>query len=110
MTTQNNVTQPNPQVSFIKPVLIGAAIAFLVISFFVFGVDYTDPAWGEYWRIRPLLITPLAGAIGGAFYAFMAYQSARGFNKALTILLSIVVYLIGVWMGVVVGLDGTMWD
>ncbi|WP_210465118.1 potassium transporter KefB [Rufibacter roseolus] len=111
MTTQNNLTaQPNHSVSIMKPVLIGAAIALLVISFFVFGVDYPNPAWGKYWMIKPLIITPLAGATGGAFYAFMAYQSSRGFNRTLAILLSIVVYLIGLWLGTVLGLAGTMWN
>jgi hypothetical protein len=90
--------------------LIGAFIAFLVISFFVFGVDKANPAWGKYWMIRPLIITPLAGAIGGAFYSFMDYQSSRGFNRTVAILLSLVVYIIGLWLGVVLGLDGTMWN
>jgi hypothetical protein len=90
--------------------LIGAGIALLVISFFVFGVDQANSEWGKFWMIRPLIITPLAGAMGGAFYFFMDYQSSRGFNKILAILLCIVVYLIGLWLGVVLGLDGTMWD
>ncbi len=96
--------------SFVIPMAIGAGIAFLVISFFVFGVDAPRPEWGAYWRIRPLIITPLAGAVGGAFYAFMTYLSARGFNKALAVFLSIAVYLVGLWLGIVLGLDGTMWD
>ncbi len=90
--------------------LIGAGIALLVISFFVFGVDNHPAEWGEYWRIRPLIITPLAGAMGGAFYAFMEYQSSRGFNRTVAILLSIVVYFVGLWLGTVLGLAGTMWD
>lgn len=93
-----------------KPVLVGAATALLVISFFVFGVDTPDPEWGSFWRIRPLIITPLAGAMGGAFYAFMDYQSSRGFNRTVAILLSLVVYFIGLWLGTVLGLAGTMWD
>ena len=111
MATKNNLpTQPFHPASFVKPVLVGAGIALIVILFFVTGADEPDPAWGKYWMIRPLLITPLAGAIGGAFYAFMHYQSSRGFNRTLAILLSIVVYFIGLWMGIVLGLDGTMWD
>jgi hypothetical protein len=95
---------------FLKPVLVGAAIALLVISFFVFGVDHPNPEWGSFWRIRPLIITPLAGAMGGAFFAFMNYQSSRGFNKTVAILLGLVVYLIGLWLGTVLGLAGTMWN
>lgn len=111
MTSQNNLTeQPNGHISIGMPMLAGAGIALLVISFFVFGVDKADPAWGKFWMIRPLIITPLAGAIGGAFYAFMDYQSSRGFNRTLAVLLSIMVYLVGLWLGIVLGLAGTMWD
>lgn len=107
--TQNNLTT-QPQASFVKPMLIGAGIALMVILFFVLGADNPNPAWGKYWMIRPLSITPTAGAVGGAFFVFMNYQGYRGFNRTLAILLSIVVYVIGLWLGVVLGLDGTMWD
>lgn len=96
--------------SFVIPMLVGAGIALLLISFFVFGIDQPHPEWARFWIIRPLIITPLAGAMGGAFYALMDYQSSRGFNRTLAILLSIVIYLIGVWLGTVLGLVGTMWD
>lgn len=111
MTHQNQIhEQQIPWGSFIKPSLIGAGIGLLVISFFVFGVDEPHPEWGRYWQLRPLIVTPLAGAIGGAFFGFMKYKSSRGFNRALAIILSIVVFVIGLFMGVVLGLDGTMWD
>ncbi|WP_205503121.1 potassium transporter KefB [Rufibacter psychrotolerans] len=110
MTTNPLTTQPHPPVSPLKPILTGAGIALLAILFFVTGVDSPRPEWGEYWMIRPLLITPLAGALGGAFYAFMDYQSARGFNRTLAILLSMVVYFVGLWLGIVLGLAGTMWN
>ena len=111
MTTKNNLTtHTNHSVSLVKPMLVGAGIALLVISFFVFGVDEPHPEWGKYWMIRPLIITPLAGAVGGAFYAFMDYQSSRGFKRTLAVLLSLVVYFIGLWLGPVLGLAGTMWN
>lgn len=106
-TTQN---QPAHPVSFVKPVIVGAGIALLVISFFVFGADNPPAEWGKYWMIRPLIVTPLAGAVGGAFYALMDYQSSRGFNRTVAILLSFVVYLVGLWLGTVLGLAGTMWN
>ena len=111
MTQQHHLpAQPNHSASWVKPVLLGALIALLAISFFVFGVDEAKPEWGKFWMIKPLLITPLAGAMGGVFYAFMEYQSTRGLNKTVAILLSIVVYCIVLWLGIVLGLAGTMWD
>ena len=111
MTHQNQLhDQQIPWGSFIRPALIGAGLALLVISFFVFGVDAPKPEWGKYWQIRPLIITPLAGAAGGAFHGFMNYQSKRGFNRILAVSLSIVVFIIALWMGIVLGLAATMWD
>ena len=111
MTQQNELqNQPKHSLSLVKPILTGAGIALLVISFFVFGVDAPRPEWGKFWMIKPLIITPLAGAVGGAFYAFMAYQSSRGLNRTVAIILSITVYLIGLWLGIVLGLNGTLWN
>lgn len=111
MTHQEELkTQKKVSPSFGIPMLVGAGVGLLVISFFVFGVDEPNQEWGQFWMIRPLIITPLAGAMGGAFYALMDYQSSRGFNRTVAILLSAVVFIIGLWLGVVLGLDGTMWD
>ncbi len=110
MAQNDNVAkQPIQPAPVIKPMLIGAAIGLLVISFFVFRTE-GDPDWGKYWRIRPLIITPLAGAMGGLFYYFMDYLSGRGFNRTVAIILSLLVFIVGLWMGIVLGLDGTMWD
>ena len=92
-------------------VLLGTAIGLAVISFFVFGVDHPDPEWGEYWRIRPLIVTPLAGASAGVLYHLMSYVRRQG--GWLTIvgwLVSILGYMIALWLGIVLGLHGTMWN
>lgn len=111
MSQRNNLTtQPNQPVSLAKPVLIGAGIALILISFFVFGVDGPNPEWGKLWMIKPLIITPLAGAMGGAFYYFMDYMSYRGLNKTVVIILSMIGFIIALWLGTVLGLNGTMWN
>lgn len=108
---KNSLTsQPQKPIAFYIPVLIGAGIAFAAISFFVFGVDCARPEWGQWWRVRPLIITPLAGAVGGAFFYFMDFMACRGMNRTVAVLLSMVVYVIGLWLGTVLGLDGTMWN
>jgi hypothetical protein len=111
MTQQNQIqTQPINQSVLVKSMLIGAGIAFAAILFFIVGAE-TQAAWGEYWRIRPLIITPLAGATGGAVFYFLNYLSTKqGWSKALAIILGIVIYIVGLWMGIVLGLDGTLWN
>jgi hypothetical protein len=111
MTQRDSVTtQPYQPVSLIKPVLIGAGIALAVISFFVFSVDEPNPAWGKLWMIRPLIVTPFAGAMGGAFFYFMDQMTYRGMNRTIAVILSLIVYIIGLWLGTVLGLVGTLWN
>ncbi len=103
-------TQKSQPVSFIKPVLIGWAIGLAVISLFIFDAE-GRPEWGDLWRIRPLIVTPLAGAAGGAFYYFMDQLRYRnGVNPTVAIILSLLVFIVGLWMGIVLGLVGTMWN
>jgi hypothetical protein len=112
MTTQNNITnRPIDKALLTRYMLFGALVGLAIISTFVFGVDHPKPDWGSYWRIRPLIITPLSGAAAGAVFYFADYIGAqRGWPKALTIALSVVISITGLWMGVVLGLAGTMWN
>ncbi len=110
MHQSNSTAQPNQPGQLAVPVLLGAGIGLIVISFFVFGVDHPHPEWGKLWMIRPLLITPAAGAMGGVFYFVMDHLSKRGLNRSLALVLSLVVFIIGLWLGIVLGLAGTLWN
>jgi hypothetical protein len=112
MTQENNSTAPsNHPAPYVKPMLLGGSIGLMLISLFVFGVDNANPEWGKFWMIKPFLLTPLAGAMGGLFYYLMNYASSNyGVNKALSIIIGLVGFLVALWLGVVLGLNGTMWD
>lgn len=108
--TNNSTSQPR-QASLTKRMLVGAGIGLLAISYFLISLDEPDPAWGKLWMIRPLIIVPLAGAMGGLcnFYLLQFYYLA-GINKTVALILSGIIFLIGLWLGIVLGLDGTMWN
>jgi hypothetical protein len=107
--TQTN--DSSSQISLTKRMLIGAAIGLAVISFFVFGVDQPNPAWGQYWMIKPLILTPLVGAMCGlSNYIIMTYYNIIGLNRIVAMIISGVVFLVGIWIGIVLGLNGTMWN
>lgn len=108
-TTQNSTAHTRAEALGI-PMLIGAGIGLILISFFVFGAGQTSPEWGKFWMIRPLLISPIAGALGGAFYHYMNSLAKRGMNTTVTAILSMSVFIITIWLGIVFGLAGTMWD
>jgi hypothetical protein len=108
--TDHSTSQPN-QVSLSKRMLIGAGIGLLVISFFLIPAGEGNPAWGTFWRIKPLVVTPFAGAMGGLCnYVIFQFRSQFGVSKIVAVILSTLVFIIGLWMGIVLGLNGTMWD
>ncbi|MES2828050.1 MAG: potassium transporter KefB [Bacteroidota bacterium] len=105
---QTNTVHPSTAA---KPMIIGAVIGLAVISMFLFSAGSGKPEWGAFWKIRPLIVTPFAGAMGGLVYYFMDHLRVEGgWKKVLANIVSILVFIIGLWMGIVLGLAGTLWD
>jgi hypothetical protein len=112
MTQRNNsnAAQSN-MAAYGKPMFIGGALALIMISMFVFSVKEPRPEWGSLWMIQPLIVSPLVGAMGGLFFFLVNYYGAKkGFNKYLTISLGLIGFIISLWMSIVLGLHGTMWN
>lgn len=111
MSMQKELQQPIDWASMGKRALLGGGIALILISIFLSGVDEPNPLWPKFWYIRPLIIVPLAGAAGGVCYYFIdRLRSQGGWQKIVTGIISLLIYIIGLWLGTVLGLDGTLWD
>jgi sterol desaturase/sphingolipid hydroxylase (fatty acid hydroxylase superfamily) len=111
MTPRDNLTLASNATSLLKRVLVGGGIALALITAFILAEKNPDPSWGKFWMVRPLIITPLAGAAGGlSFYLIHRIFHQYGWNRIMAFILSIFVYLVALWMGIVLGLDGTLWD
>ena len=94
-----------------KPMITGGVIGIILISMFVFSVDHPRPEWGNLWQLKPLIITPLGGAMGGLLFFLVNFQGTKwGLNKYLLILAGIIGFIIALWMGFVLGLNGTLWN
>lgn len=94
-----------------KCMLRGAGIGFLLISLFLVTADGARPEWGHLWMLRPLVVVPFAGAMGGLFYTFLDPWRRQGtWQRLLANALSVVVFIFGLWLGSVLGLDGTYWN
>jgi hypothetical protein len=110
------MTQANNQshlqgLSLSKRMLIGGVIGLFVASFFLVTLRSDHPDWGRFWMIQPLVVLPFAGAMGGLCnYYILLYRGLVGINKTVAIIGSIIVSVIGLWMGVVLGFHGTMWN
>ena len=110
MNASTGSTLP-PKISLTTRMVAGAGIGLAVILFFILPVHDPRPEWGKLWMLRPLIIVPMAGATGGAFsYLFLQFGRQLGVNKIVIVILSTVVFVVGLWMGIVLGLDGTLWD
>ncbi|HTF05621.1 MAG TPA: potassium transporter KefB [Bacteroidia bacterium] len=93
-----------------KRMLVGAGIAFVLIAIFLLGAGEPNPEWSKLWRLRPLLVVPFAGAMGGLFYHLMDHLRYHGgWRRVLGYALSTIVYVFGLWIGTVLGLAGTYW-
>jgi hypothetical protein len=111
MTKGNNLTSQLNKVSVTKRMLVGAGIGLLLISLFLISAGEPDPEWGKLWRIKPLIIVPLAGATGGLCnYLLVHFHRLAGLNKTIAIILSVILFIIGLWLGTVLGLNGTYWN
>ncbi|HRI79388.1 MAG TPA: potassium transporter KefB [Cyclobacteriaceae bacterium] len=109
--TQTNPSTTPTDLHLSKRMTIGAAFGLMVILFFVLGVDDAPAEWGKFWMIRPLLVETFAGAMAGACNYFLVHH--RGFiglNKTIAMILSVIVSFVGLWIGIVLGLVGTMWN
>ena len=94
-----------------KRMLQGAAIGLILISFFLIGGQEANPEWSKAWMIKPLLIVPAAGALGGLFFYNMDHLRVQGgWREPFALVLSLIVFIIVLWLGIVLGLNGTMWD
>src|SRR3954468_23016381 len=98
MTPSGNATQSG-ELSLSKRMIIGTCVGLFVILFFLLSVNDNHPDWGQYWMIRPLLVMSFAGAMAGLCnYILMRFHARFGFNKAIAVVASMIISVVGLWM------------
>jgi hypothetical protein len=111
MAQHNNATSNHRNASLTKRIVLGASIGLLLICLFLITAGSPDPAWPKLWFLRPLIIVPFAGALGGlCTYFLVKFHNMLGLNKTVAVILSILIFIVGLWMGSIVGLVGTYWN
>ncbi len=97
--------------TLIKFAIAGAVIALILISLLIFSVNTPKPEWGQHWYIRPLIVTPFITSIGGIALYFLNLKDFK--SKILNLILliiSILTFIFFLWIGTILGLDGTLWN
>ena len=112
MTERNTPTNPTIHSAPVgKRMLIGAGIALTLITIFILNAGEPNPEWPKLWWIRPIIVVTFAGAMGGLVFHLMDHLRSRGsWQKIVANILSVIIYIFGLWIGTVLGLVGTMWD
>ena len=108
---KQNQAQPIHHTSLLTLALLGAIIGFALIGLFLMGVHNPKPEWPKFWMLKPLIVVPIAGGIGGTFFYLMSYlRSHNGWNKIVVYVISLIGFIFCLWLGTVLGLNGTLWD
>ncbi|VXB69264.1 conserved membrane hypothetical protein [Flavobacterium sp. 9AF] len=95
----------------LKFAIAGAILALVLISILIFSVPNPNPEWGKMWFIKPLIITPFITSIGGSlFYIINAKKRTSKILNFILFMISIFVLLFFLWIGTILGLDGTLWN
>jgi peptidoglycan biosynthesis protein MviN/MurJ (putative lipid II flippase) len=98
-------------VTYKKRMIQGAIAGLVLILFFLLSGNKPHPDWKATWWLKPLFIVPFAGAMGGVwFHILSSLQTDKGLKKILLYVLGFIGVLVALWMGMVVGLDGTFWN
>jgi len=112
MTLTNNLTAQKIDTGvLIKRMLICATIGLALIAIFLATVKHSDASWGRYWMIKPLIMVPIAGAAGGAWYYFISRMFDHGgWSRIIVNIIGLISIIIALWLGTILGLNGTLWN
>ncbi|MBS1660714.1 MAG: potassium transporter KefB [Bacteroidetes bacterium] len=94
-----------------KRLIAGAAIGLVLIGFFLITAGKGNPAWGDYWRVKPLLLTPALSALVGLCYDItQPLRNLKGWQGKLFLVVSLLGYAVGIWLSLILGMAGTLWN
>lgn len=111
MTDKNTSVAPPSLTTLKKRAIIGAAIGLVLTFLFILSADKADSSWSKLWFIKPLMLTPFATAMGGAFFYYIEQLFFfNGWKKPLAIIIGLIGFVVSLWLGMVLGFNGTYWN
>lgn len=86
------------------PAVLGAAAPFSLLAFIILSKEDSL----ESWMLVPLILIPLAGAVGGVFFYLMGFVwFPFGKQKLIAIIFSTLMYFVAIWIGAVLAFNFT---
>lgn len=109
MTQQNSLWNIIVSPALWKRALQGAGLAIVLLATFLTIVGAIDDGT---WVMVPMLTIAIAGGCGGIFYHLANFlRIQNGWNKTVVVAICVIVYCIGLWLGLVYGLSLVgLWD
>ncbi|MFA0961044.1 hypothetical protein AB9P05_04510 [Roseivirga sp. BDSF3-8] len=110
MTHESKLSQKAISGISVKHALAGGLLGLILITLFFFG---DGPPFEFGFRVYfPTITTTLGGVAGGLFYSLLGYlRSRRGWIGALAIFISLVAFIVILWVSAVAGFAVTGdWD
>ncbi|MEN9977414.1 MAG: hypothetical protein RLZZ569_39 [Bacteroidota bacterium] len=90
---------------------VGALIGFIFIGLLLLSNKYSSPTWGKWWQLKPLLVVPLTCAIAGSLiYVIHPKKPFSKWRIFVFLTLALLGFLFSLWIGIIIGLDGTLWN
>lgn len=97
--------------NFFIALTLGFAIAFVLVTALILSVNNPNPVWGKNWFVRPILLTPVIAATGaGVSYLISTISFRNQLFNLFKILLCLLAYIFFLWIGTVIGFNGTLWN
>ncbi|KAA6434516.1 hypothetical protein FOE74_10030 [Rufibacter glacialis] len=112
MAKQHNLPHHQPLPPFLKAALMGAGLAFLLVSFFVLLLGSGDSSYGA-WVFLPMATVSLGGAMGGVLLSYLMglLQNQRVWQTRIGLFAGSLLYLVLLWLSLVAALSVTgHWD
>ncbi len=102
------INQPRMYPRFL---LLGAGINLIINVLFITDLDTTNSAWSPFWMVKPLTLGPLITGLGAmlAFYV-VKFLINQNISKYISYFSFVAIFIISIWLGIVLGFNGTLWD
>ncbi|HEY9117694.1 MAG TPA: hypothetical protein VIN11_07695 [Roseivirga sp.] len=111
MNNENRTVTPPSIDTLKKRSLMGGLIGLMVTVLFIYSANDANPLWPSLWFVKPVILTPLLTTLGGAFFYYIeSIFFTNAWNRPLALIIGFIAFIVSLWLGMVLGFNGTYWN